>query len=67
MEMPPPSDDIFDRESRDLLADLELFVDGECAEPASRQPVGLEVSFGQATEEDEEASRSRSKTRSSSS
>jgi ATP-dependent helicase/nuclease subunit B len=46
IEMPPPSEEVFEHESRDLLADLELFLEEECDAPASRTPIGLEVAFG---------------------
>jgi ATP-dependent helicase/nuclease subunit B len=45
-EMPPPSEEVFERESRDFLADLELFLDAECNAKSNRTPVGLEVGFG---------------------
>jgi hypothetical protein len=45
-EMPAPSAEIFDREHRQFLADLKLFVEAECEEDKARVPVGLEVSFG---------------------
>jgi len=47
-EMPPPSEEVFDRESRDLLADVEQFFDAELEREASRVPVGFEVGFGMA-------------------
>ena len=53
-EMPPPSEEVFDRESRDLLADLEIFLLEECDREPTRTPVGLEVSFGHAVHDDEE-------------
>jgi ATP-dependent helicase/nuclease subunit B len=53
IEMPPPGDEVFAREVDDLLADLELFLDEECAASSARSPVGLEVSFGRDFEEDE--------------
>jgi len=45
-EMPPPSDEVFDREHREFLADLKLFVEAECDGGKAGTPVGLEVSFG---------------------
>lgn len=45
-EMPPPSDEVFDRESRAFLTDLELFVNAECDGKGTRTAIGLEVSFG---------------------
>ncbi len=52
--MPPPSDEVFERECRDVLADLELFLLEECEREPTRTPVGLEVSFGHAVNEDED-------------
>ena len=46
IEMPPPSDEVYERETTDVLADLELFLDAECDGPTDRSPVGLEVAFG---------------------
>jgi hypothetical protein len=45
-DMPPPSDEVFDREHREFLADLTLFVEAECDGDKAGTPVGLEVSFG---------------------
>jgi RecB family exonuclease len=53
VEMPPPSEEVFDRECRDVLADLELFLLEECDREVTRTPVGLEVSFGYVMDEDE--------------
>ena len=44
-EMPAPTQEALDRESRDFLADVALFVESE-VEDCTRIPVGLEVSFG---------------------
>jgi ATP-dependent helicase/nuclease subunit B len=44
--MPPPSDEVFDREHREFLADLKLFVEAECDGGKAGTPVGLEVTFG---------------------
>jgi RecB family exonuclease len=44
-EMPPATAEILDRESRDFLADAELFLEGECEE-SDAEPIGFEVSFG---------------------
>lgn len=46
VEMPPPSEEVLDRESRDFLADVDQFFDAECERDASRVPVGFEVGFG---------------------
>ena len=43
--MPPPSEPVFDRERRELLTDLEVFLEGEAAD-RSRVAVALEVGFG---------------------
>ncbi len=42
---PPPSERVFEREAREILRDIELFLRFE-AEQADREPVGFEVSFG---------------------
>jgi ATP-dependent helicase/nuclease subunit B len=55
VEMPPPSVEVRDRESKFFLDDLELFVEGEAALDPSRSPVGFEVSFGRADDVDGEA------------
>jgi ATP-dependent helicase/nuclease subunit B len=52
-EMPPATAEILERESRDFLADVELFLEGECAVTSS-EPIGFEVSFGRPLGEDEE-------------
>jgi RecB family exonuclease len=57
VEMPPPSEEVYERESRDFLADLELFLLEECDRDPTRTPVGLEVSFGYAIDEDENGER----------
>ena len=44
-EMPAATPEILDRESRDFLADIDLFLDSECASSTST-PIGFEVSFG---------------------
>ena len=44
-EVPPPSAQIFERERRDFLRDVDLFVEYE-ARGGHGQPVGLEVAFG---------------------
>jgi len=44
-EMPAPTSEVRERETRDFLADVELFLDGEIDATGST-PVGLEVSFG---------------------
>ena len=45
-DMPPPSDEVLDRERREFLADLKLFVEAECEGDKAGTAVGLEVSFG---------------------
>jgi ATP-dependent helicase/nuclease subunit B len=47
-EMPPPSAEIHDRESRAFLDDLTLFVNAEAERPVDREPLAFEVSFGRA-------------------
>ena len=51
-EMPPPSDEVFDREVQDFIADLELFLRAECDTGNGRTPVGFEVSFGRVLDEE---------------
>lgn len=52
-EMPAATDEILVRESADVLADVELFLEGECGEgPAT--PIAFEVSFGRPLGEHEE-------------
>jgi ATP-dependent helicase/nuclease subunit B len=50
-EMPPPTAEILERESKEFLADVELFLEAEC-EHATSTPIGFEVSFGRALEDD---------------
>lgn len=52
-EMPPATGEIFERESRDFLADVALFLEGE-SEAAGSEPIGFEVSFGRPLGEGEE-------------
>ena len=58
-EMPPPSADVGDRETQDVLADLELFAKAEAqAAAAGAQPLAFEVAFGRGEpDEDEPLSR----------
>src|SRR6185295_14812587 len=44
-EMPAATLEILERESKDFLADVELFLDAECRNSVST-PIGFEVSFG---------------------
>jgi ATP-dependent helicase/nuclease subunit B len=53
-EMPPATVEIFERESKDFLADVALFFEGEC-DGAQSEPLGFEVSFGRPLGEEEEA------------
>jgi hypothetical protein len=46
VEMPPPSREVFEREVRDVLGDLTLFLTAECDTEQERMAIGLEVSFG---------------------
>ena len=55
IEMPPPSDEVRERETRVFLDDLMLFADEESSLDPSRTPVGFEVSFGRADTVDGEA------------
>ena len=50
-EMPPPSEAVFDNESREFLDDLEAFVDAE-AKATNAEPVAFEVSFGLPRQDD---------------
>jgi RecB family exonuclease len=43
--VPPPSDGVYEREARELQADLALFLEFE-AKDARRQALGFEVAFG---------------------
>ena len=52
-EMPPATAEILERESRDFLADVELFLEAECGATTS-EPIGFEVSFGRPLGEGEE-------------
>jgi hypothetical protein len=45
-DMPPPSDEVLEREHREFLSDLKLFVEAECEGDKAGTPIGLEVSFG---------------------
>ena len=44
-EMPPPSDEVFDREANEFMHDLELFMTGQCKEQGI-EGIGFEVGFG---------------------
>jgi ATP-dependent helicase/nuclease subunit B len=52
-EMPPPSEEVFARESREFLDDLNAFIEAECEGRHGADPVGLEVAFGFPEEEGE--------------
>lgn len=52
--MPPPSDEVFDRESREFLDDLDAFLISECDGHHGADPVGFEVAFGSPLGADEE-------------
>lgn len=54
--MPPPSEAVFDRERREILNDLDLFLQLETGQPG-RTPVGLEVGFGSRATEGEPLAR----------
>jgi ATP-dependent helicase/nuclease subunit B len=50
-EMPPATPEILDRESREFLADVDLFLEAEIKNGAST-PIGFEVSFGRPLEDE---------------
>ena len=52
-EMPPATTEILERESRDFLADVELFLEAE-SEATGAEPIAFEVSFGRPLGENEE-------------
>ena len=51
-EMPPATEEILARETADFLADVDLFLDGECGQAV--EPIGFEVSFGRPLDGDDE-------------
>jgi ATP-dependent helicase/nuclease subunit B len=54
LEMPPPSDEVRDRETKLLLEDLALFVEAETTLKPTSTPIGFEVAFGRAGQGDGE-------------
>ena len=52
-EMPAATVEIFERESKDFLADVQLFLDAE-SEDSSSTSIGFEVSFGRPLDGDNE-------------
>jgi hypothetical protein len=46
VEMPPPSDEVYARERRDFLDDLDAFMAAECEGKHGADPIGFEVGFG---------------------
>jgi ATP-dependent helicase/nuclease subunit B len=58
-EMPAATTEILERESKEFLADVELFVDAE-ASNSSSTPIGFEVSFGRPLDDDNEEPLARS-------
>lgn len=54
VEMPPSSDEVFARESREFLDDLDAFIEAECEGLHGEAPLGFEVSFGFPLEPDQE-------------
>jgi ATP-dependent helicase/nuclease subunit B len=48
--VPPPSDGVYEREERELLDDLALFLKFEAEDCKRRRPLGFEVGFGGPTE-----------------
>jgi RecB family exonuclease len=53
-EMPAATSEIFERESRELLADVELFLESESGDASDPMPIAFEVSFGRPLGEGEE-------------
>jgi ATP-dependent helicase/DNAse subunit B len=53
-EMPPPSEEVRERETRLFLDDLAIFVEAEAAMDASREAIAFEVGFGRAGASSEE-------------
>ncbi len=51
-EMPPPSEEVFERETQEFIADVELFLKAENDLEDGRTPIGFEVSFGRALDAD---------------
>ena len=52
-EMPPATKEILDRETKDFLADVALFLEYE-AEATGADPIGFEVSFGRPLDDETE-------------
>lgn len=52
-ETPPPSAEVDDRETRDLISDLDQFFDAERDREPGRDPVGFEVAFGMPADDGE--------------
>jgi RecB family exonuclease len=52
-EMPPATAEILDRETKEFLADVELFIAAE-SENLTSTPIGFEVSFGRPLEDEGE-------------
>lgn len=55
-KMPPATDEIFEREAREFLADVDLFLQGEC-EDTTAEILAFEVSFGRPVDDDEPLAR----------
>lgn len=53
VEMPPPSEEVYEREMGGFLDDVDLFVNEESASIDARTPVGLEVTFGKGDDQGE--------------
>jgi len=53
-EMPAATEEIRERESKDFLADVELFLEAESGDSTST-PIGFEVSFGRPLNDDSES------------
>jgi len=58
-EMPASTTEILERESKDFLADVELFVEAEAAK-CDTQPIAFEVSFGRPLDADDQEPLARS-------
>ena len=53
-ELPPPSDEVYSREAREFLDDLDAFLAAECDGLHGRDPVAFEVGFGFPRREDDD-------------
>jgi RecB family exonuclease len=53
IEMPPPSNEVYERETKNFLDDVDLFVEEEANSTDQRSPVGFEVTFGRGDDQGE--------------